>query len=468
MTSRNETILPSENTALDPPHSPEAEAAVLGTLLNDNSTWDSISGLLTTTDFYCPEHRLIFSAMDELIRGSKPADVITVLDHLERRGTAGAVGGAVYLRSLAQGRPDTGSHQRHIKIVHDCSIRRKLLDAGEAIIKAARNPNGKNVYKILDEAEYAIFNIGMEDARANPGFESSEVLVDQVNDLFQNLNSAHNRTADSVSGLRTGFPDIDRMIDGLRHGELIVIASPSLADASTLALNIVEHVTLREQHPVAVFSLRMSGTDVVRRMVCSLCRLSLHRLRTGGLSAEERFNLEVGRGKIKAAPLHIHSHLGLTALTLRDEARRLARQTTTLGLVVVDALERLQSAGEDGEAATASSDTCRALKMLAQELQCPVIVLTQIPQTRKSVKSGMPRLDDHPQAMALQEAADVVMLLHRTAFDGVARPHGSGFAEVTFSAPHYGFNGVVRLAFNEASLRFTNRADGDCRETSST
>ena len=251
------------------------------------------------------------------------------------------------------------------------------------------------------------------------------------------------------------------MIDGLQNGELIVIASQSLADSATLALSIVEHFVLRDQVPVAVFSLRMSGADIVRHMASSFSGIELHRLRTGGLNSDEWLDLGVALGKLRAAPLHVHSQMGLSALTLRVEARRLSRKIGNLGLIVIDALELLQYSGRDGEDATASHRSCQVLKMIAQELQCPVIVLTHISQTEKMGQLQTPGIDAHPMAMPIRDLADTVLTLQRNASCQPELANDLGSAVLNLSKPQNGFTGKVRLMYSDAPLRFRNCTAGD-------
>ena len=246
-----------------PPHSAEAESSVLGGLLLDNSSWDRVSDLLTESDFYRFEHRLVFGAIGALVNAAKPADVITVFEHLQNQGKAEEIGGLAYLNSLAQYVPSSGNIRRYAEIVRERGILRKLVSASDEISTSAFNPRGRPVATILDEAEQKIFNIGEEGARTKQGFQAMETLVVKLMDRVQEMADNPN----DVTGVPSGFYDLDRLTAGFQAGDLIVLAARPSMGKTALAINIAEHVALNEGLPVAVFSMEM-GAATLQRVVC--------------------------------------------------------------------------------------------------------------------------------------------------------------------------------------------------------
>ncbi|MDQ8017759.1 MAG: replicative DNA helicase, partial [Bordetella sp.] len=359
-----------------PPHSLEAESSVLGGLLLDNGAWDRVGDLLVDGDFYRHEHKLIYAAIGGLINANKPADVITVYEQLQNLGKAEEVGGLQYLNSLAQYVPSASNIRRYGEIVRERSILRKLISASDEIATNAFNTQGKAVDKILDEAEQKIFNIGEEGSRMKQGFQSMDSLVvellDRVTEMADNPND--------ITGVPTGFYDFDKMTSGMQAGDMIVLAARPSMGKTSLAINIAEHVALNEGLPVAVFSMEMGAAQLAVRIVGSIGRIDQGHLRTGKLTDEEWPRLTEAIEKLRTISLHIDETPGLTSSELRANARRLARQCGQLGLIVVDYLQLMSVSGgmADENRATAVGEISRGLKMLAKELKCPVIALSQL------------------------------------------------------------------------------------------
>ena len=304
-----------------PPHSIEAESSVLGGLLLDNGAWDRVGDLLKDGDFYRYEHRLVFAAIGVLINGSKPADVITVFEQLLGQGKAEEIGGLAYLNSLAQYVPSAGNIRRYAEIVRDRSILRKLVAASDEISTNAFNPKGRPVATILDESEQKIFNIGEEGARTKQGFQSMDTLVVDLLDRVQEMADNPN----DVTGVPTGFYDLDRMTSGFQAGDMIVLAARPSMGKTALAINIAEHVALNEGLPVAVFSMEMGAAQLAVRIVGSIGRIDQGHLRTGKLTDEEWPRLSEAIEKLRTISLHIDESAGLTSSELRANARRLSR-----------------------------------------------------------------------------------------------------------------------------------------------
>ncbi|MFN5941438.1 MAG: DnaB-like helicase N-terminal domain-containing protein, partial [Polaromonas sp.] len=259
-----------------PPHSIEGESSVLGGLLLDNTAWDRVGDLLTDQDFYRSEHKLIYAAVGALINATKPADVITVYEHLQNQGKADEVGGLSYLNSLAQYVPSAANIRRYAEIVRERSILRKLVAASDEISTNAFSPQGKDIATILDEAEQKIFKIGEQGSRMKEGFQSMDTLVvsllDRVTEMSENPND--------VTGVPTGFYDLDRMTSGFQAGDLVILAARPSMGKTALAINIAEHVALHEGLPVAVFSMEMGASQLAVRIVGSIGRIDQTHLRT--------------------------------------------------------------------------------------------------------------------------------------------------------------------------------------------
>ena len=439
-----------------PPHSLEAEASVLGGLLLDNSAWDRVGDMLTDQDFYRYEHRLVFGAISGLINGSRPADVITVYEHLQAVGKAEEVGGVAYLNSLAQYVPSASNIRRYAEIVRERSILRKLVSASDEIATNAFNTQGREVAQILDEAEQKIFSIGEEGSRMKQGFQSMDTLVvellDRVEEMSQNPND--------ITGVATGFYDFDRMTSGLQPGDLVVLAARPSMGKTALAINIAEHVALNEGLPVAVFSMEMGASQLAIRIVGSIGRIDQSRLRTGKLTADEWPRLTESIEKLRNVSLHIDETPGLTPSELRANARRLARQCGKLGLIVVDYLQLMSGSTSDGEnRATEIGEISRGLKMLAKELQCPVMALSQLNRSVEQRTDKRPMMSDLRESGAIEQDADVIMFIYRDDYYNKDSKE-PGVAEVIIGKQRNGPTGTVKLAFLKPITKFESLASG--------
>ncbi|PIF77989.1 primary replicative DNA helicase [Variovorax sp. 54] len=435
-----------------PPHSIEAESSVLGGLLLDNGAWDRMGDLLVDGDFYRHEHKLIYAAIGGLINASKPADVITVFEQLQNLGKADDIGGLVYLNSLAQYVPSASNIRRYAEIVRERSILRKLVSAADEIATNAFNPQGKAVDKILDEAEQKIFNIGEEGTRMKQGFQSMDALVvellDRVTEMAENPND--------ITGVRTGFHDFDKMTSGLQPGDMIVLAARPSMGKTSLAINIAEHVALEEGLPVAVFSMEMGAAQLAVRIVGSIGRIDQGHLRTGKLSDEEWPRLTEAIEKLRTVSLHIDETPGLSSSELRANARRLARQYGRLGLIVVDYLQLMStSSSGDENRATAVGEISRGLKMLAKELKCPVIALSQLSRGVEARTDKRPMMSDLRESGAIEQDADIIMFIYRDDYYNKESKE-PGVAEVIISKHRNGPTGTVKLAFLKPITKFEN------------
>lgn len=440
-----------------PPHSIEGESSVLGGLLLDNNAWDRVGDILQDDDFYRYEHRLIYAAIGVLVNGSKPADVITVFEHMQSQGRAEEVGGLAYLNSLAQYVPSASNIRRYAEIVRDRSILRKLVSASDEIATNAFNPKGRLVSEIVDESEQKIFKIGEQGKRNKQGFQAMDTLVVSLLDRVQEMADNPN----DVTGVPTGFYDLDRMTAGLQAGDLIVLAARPSMGKTALAINIAEHVALNEGLPVAVFSMEMGAAQLAVRIVGSIGRIDQGHLRTGKLTDDEWPRLSEAIEKLRTISLHIDESAGLNSSELRANARRLSRQCGQLGLIVVDYLQLMSGSGGDGEnRATELGEISRGLKMLARELKCPVIALSQLNRSVEQRPDKRPMMSDLRESGAIEQDADIIMFIYRDEYytkDACKEP---GVAEVIIAKQRNGPTGVVKLAFLRQITKFESLASG--------
>ncbi len=440
-----------------PPHSIEGESSVLGGLLLDNTAWDRVGDILMDNDFYRYEHRLIYAAIGVLVNASKPADVITVFEHMQSQGRAEEIGGLAYLNSLAQYVPSASNIRRYAEIVRDRSILRKLVTASDEIATNAFNPKGRPVSEIVDESEQKIFKIGEQGKRNKQGFQAMDSLVVQLLDRVQEMADNPN----DVTGVRTGFYDLDRQTAGLQAGDLIVLAARPSMGKTALAINIAENVALNEGLPVAVFSMEMGAAQLAIRIVGSIGRIDQGHLRTGKLTDDEWPRLSEAIEKLRTISLHIDESPGLTSSEVRANARRLSRQYGQLGLIVVDYLQLMSGSSGDGEnRATELGEISRGLKMLARELKCPVFALSQLNRSVEQRPDKRPMMSDLRKSGPIEQDADIIMFIYRDEYYTKDQCKEPGVAEVIIAKQRNGPTGTVKLAFMRQFTKFESLASG--------
>ena len=359
-----------------PPHSIDAEQSVLGGLLIDNGAFDKVGDVVTDGDFYRDDHRRIFRHVSRLIERGKPADVVTVDEAIKVSEDKDKTGGITYLAALAGNTPSAHNVRRYAEIVRECAVLRKLIEVSAEIADSALNRMGKDVGQLLDEAESKVFQIAEAGARTRQGFMEIQPLLTQVMERIDLL--YHKDNPSDITGIPTGYRDLDRETSGLQPGDLIIIAGRPSMGKTALALNMAEHAAVENKLPVAIFSMEMSGSQLAMRMLGSIGRLDQHKLRTGRLSDDDWNRLTNAVGKLHDAPILVDESGALNALELRARARRLHRQYGKLGLIVVDYLQLMQASSEGENRATEISEISRSLKSLAKELKVPVVALSQL------------------------------------------------------------------------------------------
>jgi replicative DNA helicase len=443
-----------------PPNSVEAEQSVLGGLLLENEALDRIADILNQADFYRHDHRLIYTHIAKLIEQNRPADIVTVAESLENSAELSSVGGIAYLGALAQNTPTAANIRRYAEIVRERSIMRKLVEVGSGIAESAYNPQGRDAEQLLDEAEAKIFQIAESGNRGSQGFVNIQTLLPQVADRIDYLYQRENQG--SVTGIPTGFDDLDERTSGFQPGDLIIVAGRPSMGKTAFSLNIAENVALDTKKAVAVFSMEMGATQLATRMIGSVGRLDQHRMRNGNLEDEDWARLTTALGKLNDAPIFIDEGAGLSSFDVRARARRLHRQTGGLGLIVVDYLQLM--AGTSGRAsenrATEISEISRSLKSLAKELDVPVVALSQLNRSVEQRPDKRPVMSDLRESGAIEQDADLILFIYR---DEVYNPDSEdkGTAEIIIAKQRNGPIGRVRLTFLGQHTRFENFSSGN-------
>ncbi|MCS6786536.1 MAG: replicative DNA helicase [Thiobacillaceae bacterium] len=453
------TALDPELAAIKlPPHSIEAEQSVLGGLLLENNAWDRVADVIGEQDFYAAAHRAIWRQITRLVEEGKPADVITVAEALASYNQLEEVGGLAYLSDLAENTPSAANIRRYAEIVRERAILRRLAEVGVEISEMAYNPAGRPAAQILDEAEARVFEIKEAGARSTQGFLDLKPLLVQVVNRIDELYNRDNPS--DVTGVPTGFADLDAKTSGLQPGDLIIVAGRPSMGKTAFSLNIAEHVAIEAKLPVAVFSMEMAASQLVMRLLGSVGRLDQHKLRTGRIADEEWNKLTHAIGVLDEAPIYIDESPGLTAMEVRARARRLARQCHgKLGLIVIDYLQLMSGSGSGENRATEISEISRSLKGLAKELNVPVIALSQLNRSLEQRPNKRPVMSDLRESGAIEQDADLILFIYR---DEVYNPDSpdKGTAEIIIGKQRNGPTGTVRLTFLGEYTRFESYAPG--------
>jgi replicative DNA helicase len=441
-----------------PPHSVEAEQSLLGGLLLDNSAWEKIADVVTVNDFYRDDHRRIFRHIAKLVESNRPADVVTVLESIEGSEDKDKTGGIAYLGSLSQNTPSALNIKRYAELVRERAVQRKLAQVATDIAESALSPSGKDAKQLLDEAETRIMEIGEEGARSRSGFEEIQPVLARVMERIDEL--YHRDNPSDVTGVPTGFVDLDKETAGLQPGDLIIVAGRPSMGKTAFALNMAENVAVDHGLPVAIFSMEMGGTQLAMRMLGSISRVDQHRMRTGRLNDDEWGKLSSAMGKLHDAPIFIDETAALNSLELRSRARRLKRQCGKLGLIVIDYLQLMsgtnQSASENR--ATEISEISRGLKALAKELDVPVVALSQLNRALEQRNDKRPMMSDLRESGAIEQDADVILFIYRDEVYFPDKPESRGRAEVIIGKQRNGPIGTVHLTFLGQHTRFENGA----------
>lgn len=439
-------MAPEETALTSQPHNVEAEVALLGSLVLNNEIAGEIIGYIDRSSFYRPAHQILFDVIVELYDARKPVDLVILRDELTRRGALDRVGGVEYLTQIADAVPSSANAEYYAGIVRDKAIRRHLMEACDKIRgEAVRSQDEPS--SILDRAEQAIFEVVRNRAQ-------SEVkqIGDLLREAFTQIQDIHSRK-DRVTGVMTGFFELDDQISGLQPSQLVIIAGRPSMGKTSLALRVAEHVGLVQQKGVLLFSLEMDSHQIAQNMLCSHTRVPSNDVRKGKISEQDFQRLLLAAGKFAQAPIYIDDSSGLTPLDLRARARRMAA-AHKIELIIVDYLQLMESRGSESRQQEISVIS-RSLKALARELNVPLIALSQLSRAVEGREDHKPRMSDLRESGSIEQDADVVMLLYR---DEYYNPDSSrkGTADVIVAKQRNGPTGEVPLAFLANFMRFEN------------
>ncbi|GAB6162600.1 replicative DNA helicase [Desulfothermus naphthae] len=437
--SSPEKILP-ELIKRVPPHNLEAEQAVLGGILIDNSVFHTILEILKPDDFYNPAHKIIFQTFLDLYSKNVPIDLITVKDALEKAGKLEQVGGVVYLASLSEQIVPSASAIHYAEIVREKAIKRELITGGAKIINLAYEFD-EDTDTLLDQAEQSIFQIS--ESRVLPRFKSSKQLVDEI---FEQLSTRYDRKA-LVTGVSTGFKKLDELTAGLQRTDLIIIAGRPSMGKTAFGLNIGMRAACEQNIPTAIFSLEMSMEQLMMRMLCAKAKVDLRHLRTGYLTDQDWARLYVAADKLSKAPIFIDDTPALEPLELRARCRRL-KSEKGLGLVIIDYLQLMHVPQKRDSREQEISYISRNLKALAKEVDVPVVALAQLNRKVEERKDKRPMLSDLRESGAIEQDADVIIFLYRDeVYNKKEDNPKKGIAEIIIGKQRNGPIGSLEVAF---------------------
>lgn len=436
-----------------PPNSIQAEQSVLGGLMLDNQTWDSVADKIGENDFYRKDHQLIFRTIAKLAEDQTPFDVVTISEKLEAIGELETVGGLAYLGMLAKDTPSAANIVSYANIVRDRSVLRQLIHVGTQISDSAFNTEGRDTSELLEHAEREVFKIAEQRQRGQSGFIGIKSLlakaVDRIEMLFEQ--EGH------ITGAATGFTDLDELTSGLQPADLIIVAGRPSMGKTTIAMNMAENIAIKGEKPVAIFSMEMPGDALAMRMMSSLGRIDQHKVRTGKLEDHEWPRLTSAISLLGETKMFIDDTPALTTTEVRARARRLTREHGQLGLIVLDYLQLMQSPTSGDNRVQQISDISRGLKALAKELNVPVVALSQLNRNLESRPNKRPLMSDLRESGAIEQDADLIIFVYRDEVYNEDSPD-KGIAEIIIGKQRNGPLGTVRLTFLGQYTRFENYA----------
>ncbi len=458
--TEQKSTLPKKSKAADPqadaikvpPHSIEAEQSVLGGLLLDNKAWDNVADQVVENDFYRPEHRLIFKAILNLTAKNSPFDVLTVAETLKHLSSLEEAGGEMYLFELVKNTSSTANITAYANIVRERSVLRQLIGTAGDIADAAFNPQGRSSSELLDDAERRVFQIAEQGVARMEPRKMSQLLAAAT----ERMDTLYHST-ESITGLATGFADLDEMTSGLQPGDLIIIAGRPSMGKTAFAMNIVENVVMKYTKPTLVFSMEMPGEQLAMRLISSWGRLDQHKVRTGKLEKTDWHRVAAAVGALSAVPLYVDDSPALNPGEVRARARRLVREAGQLGLIVIDYLQLMQVPGFKENRTLEISEISRSLKVLARELNVPLIALSQLNRSLEQRHDRRPVMSDLRESGAIEQDADLIGFIYRDEVYDSNSPD-KGIAEIIIAKQRNGPIGKVKLAFLGQYTRFENLA----------
>jgi replicative DNA helicase len=431
------------------PQNLDAEMAVLGSMILDEEAIATAVEKLDRNFFYKDSHQKIFQAISDLYALNKAVDLITLTDALKRDGVIDSVGGASYLTALANAVPSAANIGHYVNIVREKSILRTLINNGTKIISLCYESDG-NIDEVVDNAERLIFEIS---ERRTQG--SYQHIKEIVSDSIETIDTLYRKKA-HVTGIPTGYIDFDIKTAGLQNSDLIVVAGRPSMGKSAFALGMVEHAGIVEKIPTAVFSLEMSKEQLAQRMLCAHAKVDAQKVRTGYLATSDWPRLTAAAGKISEAPIFIDDSPAISVMELRAKARRLKAQQD-IKLIILDYMQLMRGSSSVESRQQEISEISRSLKALARELRLPIVAISQLSRAVESRNDHRPQLSDLRESGAIEQDADVVVLLLREEYYNPTSEN-QGIAEVIIAKQRNGPVGSLKLAFIKEHTRFENIA----------
>lgn len=440
-----------------PPHSIEAEQSILGGLMLDNSKWDVVGDRVIEDDFYRQNHKLIFRVIAKLASNGSALDVVTVAEELEGIGELENAGGMAYLGLLVEKTPSAANVRAYAEIVHERAVLRRLISVSGDISDSAFNPKGRTTSDLLDEAERKVFQIAESRAGQEGGPQSVNPVLTRT---LERIDLLFNST-ETITGVTTGFTDLDEMTSGLQPSDLVIVAARPSMGKTAFAMNLVESVLIKANKPVLVFSMEMPADSILMRMISSLGMINQTRVRSGKLEEDDWPRLTSAVSMLKDRPLYIDDTAGLSPTEVRSRARRVAREIKEdFGMIMIDYLQLMQIPGSTEGRTAEISEISRSLKALAKELNCPVVALSQLNRSLEQRTDKRPMNSDLRESGAIEQDADVIMFIYRDEYYNEDSPD-KGLAEIIIGKQRNGPIGKIKLSFQGQYTKFNDLSHVD-------
>lgn len=437
------------------PHSLEAEQSVLGGLMLDNEKWDVVAEKVVAKDFYSRPHRIIFEGVAALLEGGNPLDLITLSEHLETADQLEDVGGFAYLAELAKNTPSAANILAYAEIVRERALIRDMISVANEIADAGYDPQGRDSEELLDMAESKVFAIAEQRTSENEGPQNVEGILEKT---LERIEILYQSPQDGVTGVTTGFTDLNKKTAGLQGSDLIIVAARPSMGKTTFAMNLCENAAMSEEKPVLIFSLEMPSEQIMMRMLASLARVDQTKIRTGQLDDEDWARVSSAMGVLmEKKNMYIDDSSGLTPTEVRSRARRIARDHGGLSLIMIDYLQLMRVPSLQDNRTLEIAEISRSLKALAKELNVPVVALSQLNRSLEQRADKRPVNSDLRESGAIEQDADLIMFIYR---DEVYHEDSAlkGIAEIILGKQRNGPIGTVRLTFQGQYSRFDNYA----------
>ncbi|HDM8239572.1 replicative DNA helicase [Vibrio campbellii] len=438
-----------------PPHSLEAEQSVIGGLLLDNERWDTVAERVVSSDFYSRPHRLIFEGVKTILEDGKPLDLITLSEHLERHEQLEDVGGFAYLADLAKNTPSAANINAYADIVAERAIVRGLIGVANEIADAGYDPQGRSSEDLIDMAESKVFAIAESRTRENEGPQNVDNILEKT---LERIEMLYKTPQDGVTGVNTGFNDLNKKTAGLQGSDLVIVAARPSMGKTTFAMNLCENAAMDQDKPVLIFSLEMPAEQLMMRMLASLSRVDQTKIRTGQLDDEDWARISSTMGILmQKKNMYIDDSSGLTPTEVRSRARRVAREHGGLSMIMVDYLQLMRVPALSDNRTLEIAEISRSLKALAKELNVPVVALSQLNRSLEQRADKRPVNSDLRESGSIEQDADLIMFIYRDEVYNPDSPY-KGTAEIILGKQRNGPIGSVRLTFQGQHSRFDNYA----------